>query len=136
MTLEEQLIRDEALRLKPYKDSVGKLTIGVGRNLDDVGISREEAIQLLANDIERALAWLRTHLPWTLELDEIRQAALANMVFNMGGQKLEGFVQFLAKLKAQDFEGAAKEMLNSLWAKQVGDRAERLAEQIRTGQWI
>ena len=135
LTLEDQLIRDEALRLKPYRDSVGKLTIGVGRNLDDVGISRDEAINLLGNDIERASAFLRTQLPWTLSLDEVRRAALINMAFNMGG-KLMGFAHFLQKLQAGDFVGAAKEMLDSLWAQEVGDRAQRLAKQIETGEWI
>src|SRR5690348_5514883 len=99
MTLEEQLLRDEGLLLKPYKDSVGKLTIGIGRNLDDVGISREEALTLLQNDIDRAGAWLRTNLPWTLSLDEIRRAALTNMAFNLGG-RLGEFRKFLAHLQA------------------------------------
>lgn len=135
MTLEDQLLRDEGLRLKPYKDSVGKLTIGVGRNLDDVGISRDEAIHLLDNDIERASAWLRTNLPWSLNLDEVRHAALVNMAFNLGG-RLEGFVHFLAKMQAGDYAGAATEGRNSLWAKQVGDRAERIMRQIETGEWV
>jgi lysozyme len=134
-TLEEQLIRDEGLRLKPYKDSVGKLTIGVGRNLDDVGISREEATQLLANDIERAAAWVRTNLPWTLALDEVRQAALKNMAFNLGS-RLGEFRKFLAHLEAREYEQAAKEMTDSVWATQTGPRAQRLAEQIRSGEWM
>lgn len=136
MTIEDQLIRDEGLRLKPYKDTVGKTTIGVGRNLDDVGISRDEAIHLLDNDIERASAWLRTNLPWTLYLDEVRNAALVNMCFNLGPGNLQGFVHFLAKLQAQDWSGASAEMLNSQWAKQVGPRADRLAKQIETGEWV
>jgi lysozyme len=135
VTLEEQLMRDEGVRLKPYRDSVGKLTIGVGRNLDDVGISHDEADVLLRNDIDRASAWLRTHFPWTLALDEVRRAALVNMAFNLGG-RLEGFVQLLARLEAGDYESAAKEMLDSAWAHQVGPRAVRLAEQIRTGNWV
>jgi len=135
MTLEEQLIRDEGLRLKPYKDSVGKTTIGVGRNLDDVGISREEALTLLETDIDRASAWVRTQLPWSLNLNEARQAALVNMAFNMG-ERLTTFAQFLRKLQAEDYAGAAAEMLDSLWAKQVGDRAHRLASQIETGEWV
>lgn len=134
-TIEDQLIRDEALRLAPYKDSVGKLTIGVGRNLDDVGISREEALVMLHNDIARATTWLESNLPWTASLDEIRRAALVNMAFNLGG-RLMGFVQFLKKLEAGDFAGASAEMLDSVWAKQVGDRAHRLAVQIEIGQWI
>jgi lysozyme len=135
MTLIEQLVRDEGLRLKPYKDSVGKLTIGIGRNLDDVGISHDEALMLLQSDIDRASAWVRSTFPWSINLDEVRQAALVNMAFNLGS-RVDGFVQFIAKLRAGDYEGAAHEMLNSLWAKQVGPRADRISQQIRTGQWV
>jgi lysozyme len=135
MDLEEQLIRDEALKLKPYKDSVGKLTIGVGRNLDDVGISREEALLLLANDIENAQGRLQQALPWTVHLDEVRRAALVNMTFNMGIGGLTGFHKFLAALEDLDYKRAAEEMLSSKWAHQVGVRATRLAAQIETGQW-
>jgi len=135
VTLEEQLIRDEAVRLKPYRDSVGKLTIGVGRNLDDVGISHDEAMTLLANDIDHASAQLRSKLPWTISLDEVRQAALINMAFNMGIGGLLGFRKFLAALEAGDYKTAAEEMMSSLWYKQVGDRAHRLSVQIETGEW-
>lgn len=133
--LEDQLIRDEGVRLKPYKDSVGKTTIGVGRNLDDVGISTEEAMFLLRSDIDRAAAWVRTSIPWSLNLGDARRAVLINMSFNMGAG-LAGFAQFLGKLKAGDYEAAANEMLDSLWARQVGTRSERLAQQIRTGEWV
>lgn len=135
MTLEDQLIRDEDLRLKPYKDSVGKLTIGVGRNLDDVGISRQEAMNLLANDIEHASAQLRTQLPWTISLDEVRRGALINMTFNMGIGGLMQFKKFLTACSMADWETAAAEMLDSEWSKQVGPRAHRLSVQIETGVW-
>lgn len=135
MKLEEQLARDEALRLKPYKDSVGKLTIGVGRNLDDVGISRDEAMFLLANDIKNAAAHLEQELPWTGGLDEVRRGALINMTFNMGIGSLVQFHNFLAALQGGDFKRASQEMLDSLWAKQVGPRAQRLSTQIETGEW-
>src|SRR5438105_4864784 len=82
--LRKELIRDEALRLKPYKDTVGKLTIGVGRNLDDKGISEAEAAVLLENDIAEHVALLDAKLSWWRKLDEARQNALANMCFNMG----------------------------------------------------
>lgn len=135
MNLVEQLVRDERLELKPYRDSVGKLTIGVGRNLDDVGISRAEAMSLLANDIANAKAQLEQHLPWTGGLDEVRESALVNMTFNMGIGALMNFRKFLAALEAGDYKTAAAEMLDSLWSKQVGDRAQRLAMQIETGFW-
>lgn len=133
--LNDQLVRDEALRLKPYKDSVGKITIGVGRNLTDVGISISEAYTLLQNDIGNAAAALASTFPWTNDLDDVRKAALQNMVFNMGIAGLAGFRDFLAKMQAHDFAGAAAAMLESRWATQVGDRADRLSKQIETGAW-
>jgi len=135
MSLVEQLVRDEELRLKPYRDSVGKLTIGVGRNLDDVGVTQAEALALLANDIQNARSHLEQYLPWAGGLDEVREAALVNMCFNMGIGALMNFHKFLAALQAGDYKTAAAEMLDSLWAKQVGIRAQRLALQIETGFW-
>jgi lysozyme len=130
-----QLHRDEGLRLKPYRDQVGKLTIGVGRNLDDVGISEQEADLLLANDIHAATVSLESAFPWTAGLDEVRKGALLNMTFNMGIHGLSEFRDFLNKMQAGDFRAAAGAMLDSLWARQVGARAERLSIQIETGFW-
>lgn len=131
----DQLKRDEGCKLVPYRDSVGKLTIGIGRNLDDVGISVEEAEHLLANDIAKAEAALVQHLPWTARLDRIRHAALVNMAFNMGIGGLCQFARMLAALQAGDYATAVAEMAQSKWARQVGIRAQRLAAQIRTGEW-
>jgi lysozyme len=133
--LKDQLVRDEELRLKPYTDSVGKLTIGVGRNLSDKGISFQEAQLLLANDIADATADLQAKLPWTATLDDVRKGALLNMAFNMGLGGLLEFHDFLAKMQAGNFSGAAGAMLDSLWARQVGPRATRLSIQIQTGTW-
>jgi lysozyme len=133
--LKDQLVRDEELRLKPYPDSVGKLTIGVGRNLSDKGISFQEAQLLLANDIADATADLAAKLPWTATLDDVRKGALLNMTFNMGIGGLLEFHDFLAKMQAGNFSGAAGAMLDSLWARQVGPRATRLSIQIQTGTW-
>ena len=80
----EQLKRHEGIKLTPYKCTSDKLTIGVGRNLEDVGISEEEAEMLLQNDIQRAVTQLKERFPWTLELDEVRFAALINFTFNIG----------------------------------------------------
>lgn len=135
MNLRDQLIRDEAKKLKPYRDSVGKLTIGVGRNLDDVGISDEEAEILLANDIARATSLLAEKLPWTVNLDEVRRAVLLNMTFNLGIFGLLAFKRTLELVQFGDYAGASLAMLQSLWAKQVGVRATRLAEQMKTGEW-
>ena len=134
-SLKDQLVRDEELRLKPYTDSVGKLTIGVGRNLTDKGISVQEAQGLLANDIADATADLQAKLPWTATLDDVRKGALLNMTFNMGIGGLLEFHDFLARMQRGDFSGAAGAMLDSLWARQVGPRATRLSMQIQTGVW-
>jgi lysozyme len=133
--LEDQLRRDEGFRSHPYQDSVGKLTIGVGRNLDDVGISAQESDVLLANDIKAATVSLESTFPWTMDLDEVRKGALLNMTFNIGVRGLSQFHDFLAKLEAKEFPGAKAAMLDSLWAKQVGPRAQRLALQIESGFW-
>ncbi|KAG0310255.1 hypothetical protein BGZ97_012685, partial [Linnemannia gamsii] len=78
-----ELSRDEGRRLKPYRDTVGKLTIGVGRNLTDVGISESECDMLLENDIARIRAWLDLKLPWWRDMDKVRQRVLINMTFNL-----------------------------------------------------
>jgi lysozyme len=135
MTITEQLLRDEGCRLRVYTDSVGKLTIGVGRNISDVGISQAEAELLLNNDIGKATAALLETLPWTAELDEVRRGALINMAFNMGIHGLMGFRNTLAMIHAGDYEKASEEMLQSKWAEQIGARAHRLALQIQIGEW-
>ena len=71
--LHEMLIRHEGLRLKPYRDTVGKLTVGVGRNLDDVGITREEALMLLNNDIAEVRREVKRAFPWFTRLNLVRQ---------------------------------------------------------------
>jgi lysozyme len=131
--LKVELERDEGLRLKPYLDTVGKTTIGVGRNLTDVGISDSEAYYLLDADIARAGADLDRALPWWVTLGEVRQRVLINMTFNMGIGGLLQFNNTLTRIKAGDWDGAAKGMMASLWARQVGPRATRLAEMMRTG---
>ena len=133
--LKDQLLRDEELRLKPYTDSVGKLTIGVGRNLTDKGISLQEAQLMRDNDIADATADLQTALPWTATLDDVRLGAMRNMTFNLGIGGLLEFHDFLGKMQRGDFPGAAGAMLDSLWARQVGARATRLSMQIQEGTW-
>ena len=131
--LKEELIRDEGLRLKPYRDTVGKLTIGVGRNLDDVGITKDEAMHLLECDIRRVKGDLDRAMPWWRELDEVRQRVIVNMAFNLGIARLMGFKNMLDAMRAGNYRDAAKEMLNSKWATQVGERAPRLAAMMRDG---
>lgn len=135
MELIDQIKRDEGLRLSPYKDSLGKLTIGYGRCLDTKGISKDEAEYLLANDLHEVQISLAEKLPWITDLTLARQAVLYNMAFNMGVPGLLKFKETLADIKAGFYASAAKEMLDSLWAKQVGPRAVRLARQMETGEW-
>jgi len=131
--LVRDLVRDEGMRLKPYTDTVGKVTIGVGRNLDDVGISETEALDMLDADIDRSIEDLERNLPWLFERPEPVQRALVNMCFNLGWPRLSGFRNMLAALEAGDYDRAAAEALDSRWARQVGARAERIAALFREG---
>lgn len=132
-TMRDELLLDEGLKLKPYRCTAGKLTIGVGRNLDDVGITRTEALQMLENDIQRTAIELDAKLPWWRSLDEVRQRVILNMAFNLGVPGLLGFKNTLATVQAGKYEDAAKGMLASRWAGQVGDRAQRLAQMMAKG---
>ena len=132
-TIKDQLIRHEGLRLKPYRDPSGKLTIGFGRNLDDTGITHDEALFLLENDISRAISGLRRNLPYFDSLDEMRRNVLTNMTFNLGMHGLLGFRRMLCALQSGDYKAAAEEMLKSKWAVQTGSRAVELSTLMRNG---
>lgn len=129
-----QLRLHEGERLKPYRCTAGKLTIGVGRNLEDRGISREESAMLLANDIANEERELVRALPWVAKLDEVRQRVLLDMSFNLGIVGLLGFKNTLATIQEGNYQRAAAMMLDSKWAGQVGARAERLARMMATGK--
>jgi lysozyme len=129
-----QLVQHEGLRLKPYTDTVGKTTIGVGRNLTDKGISHEEAVMLLGNDIARIETDFLQRLPWIADLNAVRRRVLFDMAFNLGVDGLLTFTHTLAAIKQGDYEGGARGMLASKWATQVGRRASRLAQMMRTGE--
>ncbi|MHA6717892.1 glycoside hydrolase family protein [Sphingomonas sp. RS6] len=151
--LEAELVRDEGERFRVYRCTAGKRTIGVGRNLDDVGISEAEADTLgitlasvlrsgitpaqsralLANDIAKCERQLDARLPWWRTLGDVRQRVLINMCFNLGIRRLLGFRNTLAKIQRGDFAGAATGMRASLWARQVGARAKRLARMMEQG---
>lgn len=133
--LVEQLIKHEGMRLKPYHCTAGKLTIGVGRNLDDVGINEPEARWLLLNDIQQIEKQLDAKLPWWRNLDGVRQIALADMTFNVGIGTIVKFEKMLNALLYERWDDAATEALDSRWAKQVGQRAETIARQFRTGEY-
>jgi len=131
--LKDLLIKHEGLRLKPYRDSVGKLTIGIGRNLDNVGITEDEAELMLKNDIDRSIYDLNTHLSWWSTLSPVRQMVMVNMCFNLGIFGLLEFKQTLASIQSGDFEKASQRMLESKWADQVGNRAIELSQMMRRG---
>ncbi|MCB5253713.1 MAG: lysozyme [Candidatus Cloacimonetes bacterium] len=133
--IKEQLVRHEGLRLKPYRCTAGKLTIGISRNLDDCGISQSESYVMLINDIMNCEKQLQAKIPDIYNgLDEVRKSVLLNMCFNLGINGLLGFKNTLAFVKAGDWERAANNMLVSRWAKQVGRRAIELSELMRKGK--
>jgi len=123
----EQLIRHEGLNLKPYKCPSGKLTIGIGRNLEDRGITKEEALYLLYNDIDACIIDLYREVQWIRDLDGDKQEVLVNMCFNLGIGGLLKFRKFLSALESGNLKEARREMLDSRWAVQVGNRAIELA---------
>lgn len=127
------LEKDEGLRLKPYRDTVGKQTIGIGRNLDDVGITTEEARYLCENDVGKCEAEMDRRWPWWRQMSENRQMVLCSMVFQLGAAGVAKFPKFIAALQREDWIGAAAEMTDSLWAKQTPARAERLAKMMEEG---
>lgn len=129
----DDLIRDEGMKLKPYKCTANKMTIGVGRNLDEMGISREEAIVMLKNDIRRVDIELGDRLPFYFDMTQRRRDILVNMCFNLGITRFMGFKKMLEAIEAGDYQKAAIEMLDSRWSMQVGDRAGRLASKMRSG---
>lgn len=131
--VKRDLRRDEGFRARPYKDTVGKLTVGYGRNLDDVGLSEQEAEILLANDIANVCSELDRHLPWWRNLSGVRQGVVLNMCFNMGIKKLLAFKNTLAAMERGDYEAAAQGMENSRWYGQVKGRAVRLVKEMRDG---
>jgi lysozyme len=130
--LQKQLCLHEGVKLEPYKCTAGKLTIGVGRNIEDIGISEEEAMFLLDSDIARVRDELDRALPWWSGLSEARRNVLIDMCFNLGISRLLQFKNALTAIEEGRYDDGATEMLDSRWAKQVGARAENLAEAMRS----
>jgi lysozyme len=127
----------EGFRATPYRDTEGYLTIGYGRLIDPArggGIAKDEAEYLLANDLRVAERLCEGMEPY-LDLSPARQAVLIEMCLNLGPAGLKGFKRFFSALVHQDYEHAAGEMLASRWSGQVGARAVRMAEQMKTGVW-
>lgn len=129
-----QLRIDEGCKLYAYTDSMGFLSLGVGRLIDRKkggGITQEEADYLLANDVKKRDAEL-SQFAWFSSQDSVRQAALANMYFNTN---LLHFPHFLGFMQAKDYTSAAKELVDTPWHSQVGARADRIIAMITTGSW-
>lgn len=132
----KELRRDEGVVPFSYQDHLGYWTIGVGRLIDKKkgGRLRDSEIDfMLSNDIDDFEQQLIDALPWYSKLDGVRQRVLVNMAFNLGIAGLLGFKNTLAMIERGDYAGAAKGMLASKWASQVGDRAKRLAIMMERG---
>ncbi|AHI79136.1 phage lysozyme family protein [Burkholderia thailandensis USAMRU Malaysia  len=130
--LKLELTNDEGRRARIYTDTVGKVSGGIGRNLTDKGFRDNEIDLMYQNDVAETEVWLDRNLSWWRQLDPVRQRVMMNMAFNMQGRLL-GFRNFLAAAQRGDWAMAAAEMLDSLWATQVGARATRLAKMMREG---
>ena len=131
--LAKQLEIDEGRRSKLYKCSAGKLSIGVGRNLEDRGLRDSEIDLMLDNDIAEAIQTARKLFPGFERLSDVRKAVLCNIAFQLGETRLSAFRGVRAAVEAQAWSLAADEMLDSAWSKQTPKRAVRLAEQMRNG---
>lgn len=129
----EELKRDEGVKLFPYKCSANKLTIGVGRNIEERGITEDEANYLLKNDLTMCVEEVESIFTWYPYLTDSRKRVIVNMVFNLGLSRFLNFKKFIDAMEQKDYETAGKEMLDSKWAKQVGDRAKRLKQMIVEG---
>ena len=132
--LRQEIMLHEGLRLKPYTDTVGKLSIGYGRNLNDTGITKLEAEVLLDHDLAQAEIDCRRSFSWFPTLSDTRQRVLVNMCFNLGLPKLKTFTRMLAAIADDDYVTASVEMLQSKWAQQVKGRASVLAKMMRDGR--
>lgn len=132
--LKKDLIIDEGLRLKPYKCTAGKLTIGIGRNIEDNGIREDEAMYMLNNDISECLADCQKIFgdDWS-KFSEPRQRAFCNMRFNLGPVRFRDFKRLIRYAKERDWTMVALSMKQSKWYNQVGDRAKRLIKLVYQG---
>jgi lysozyme len=135
--LQRLLIKHEGMRLKPYEDVLTEdITIGVGRNLDSLGLTEDEVMYLLTNDIVRCDKELLHNFKWYPELCRARQDALINLCFNLGITRLLTFKKALQAMADKDYVRAADEFLDSKWATQVGsNRTDDIACMIRTGKY-
>ena len=128
------LKKHEGIRFSPYRDTVGKLTIGVGHNLDDKPLTKRAVDLILEDDITDTVNDLDSRLPWWRSMDETRQLVIADMCFNMGIGVLLGFKNTLVAMKEGRYTDAAVAMGQSKWAEQVGPRATSLISMMKFGK--
>jgi len=146
MKIQDQLIRHEGMSLKPYKDTKGKWTVGVGRNFSDVpfserelvevlqhGVTKEWVLMLLDNDINNVLSDV-IHFNWFDVLSDVRKKVIIDMVFNLGLSRFNGFKKTKEYLSIGDYENASIEMLDSSWSFQVGKRSRTLSKMMLTNE--
>ena len=130
MNIKDFIIKHEGLKLKPYLCPAGKLTIGVGRNIEDNGISEDEAMYLLENDIKRCESELREIFEEFNHFPDAVKMALIDMIFNLGKTRFLTFKKLIQAVKEGDFKRAAEEAKNSRWCGQVGNRCEDVCEML------
>lgn len=132
--LKAQIIAHEGIHNRPYQDTRGYLTIGVGHCLDAKPLSKAAVMAIFNEDLADTMADLAKRAPWYTKLDDVRQRVLIDMAFNLGIGGLLAFTKMLAAVERGDYIEAADEMLSSKWSGQVGARARRLAEMMVTGK--
>jgi len=136
--LKAQLIYDEGVRASAYQDSEDYWTIGVGRLIDEKKggkLSADEIEYLLDNDIDKVINQVIREVDWYYDLSEVRKEVILNMAFNLGIGGVKKFKNMINALKRHDWDDASREMLDSKWSGQVGQRAIRLSEAMRTDSW-
>lgn len=131
---ERFIVAKEGFEAKPYRCPAGKLTIGIGWNLD-AGITERAALLVFRDQIKTITDALTVKFPWFGDLNEARRAALISMAFQMGLAGLYGFRQTLAYVEAGQYEAAAAGMLASKWARQTPRRARETAYMMRYGRF-
>ena len=129
----ERIKRHEGLRFTPYEDSRGNLTLGYGHKLT-TPIGRHAALEILREDVTNA--WLQFFRLPAEAIDRLtikRKEVLVEMTFNLGLNGVRKFRRMLKAMEQSNYDGAADEMLDSQWAKQVKSRAIELADMMREG---
>jgi len=133
MTFLELLIQDEGFKTKPYKCTQDKLTIGIGRNLEDVGLSEDEVHYLAKNDIARCERESML-IPWFSSLNHVRQLVVLSMLYIFGSKGFKEFKKMNLAIEKGEFHLAAQEMKDSKWYHQATKRVERLCHMMETGE--